>query len=137
MGNNRTLIAIVDDEEPVRVALRRLLRSASLDVETFSSGTEFIESLNSRYPDCVILDLNMPHFNGFDVQARLAETGIRLPIVVLTGNDTSEARERAMSGGAMIFLRKPVEDERLLEAIFAAMASGPDRIPPAGSGTPV
>src|SRR5688500_20307688 len=62
------LIAIVDDEEPVRRALRRLMRSAGLDVETFAGGTEVIQSLARRAPDCVVLDLPMPCMTGFDVQ---------------------------------------------------------------------
>jgi FixJ family two-component response regulator len=118
----RTLIAVVDDEEPVRIALRRLLRSAGVDVETFPSGAEFLESLKAHLPDCVVLDLNMAHMNGFAVQTRLAEAGIRLPVVVLTGHDTPEARERALSGGAACYLRKPADDQKLLDAIADAIA---------------
>ena len=69
MSKPRLLIAVVDDEEAVRTALRRLLRSASLDVETFSSGAEFLESVKEHQPDCVVLDLHMPQVSGFAVQA--------------------------------------------------------------------
>ena len=122
MSKPRLLIAVVDDEEAVRTALRRLLRSASLDVETFSSGAEFLESVKEHQPDCVVLDLHMPQVNGFAVQARLAEVGSRVPIVIITGHDSSESRERALAGGAAAYLRKPVDDRALLEAIQQAVS---------------
>jgi len=117
----RLLIAVVDDEESVRIAIRRLLRSANMNAETFSSGAEFLESVKGRLPDCVVLDLHMPQVNGFAVQARLEETGSRVPVVVITGHDTPENRERALAGGAAAYLRKPVDDEALLEAIQQAV----------------
>ena len=126
MNNIRLLVAVVDDEVAVRIALRRLLRSANFSVEMFSSGAEFLESLKEHQPDCVVLDLHMPQVGGFDVQARLAEAGIRLPTVVITGHDTDEARERALAGGAAAYLRKPVDDQALLDAITLAVRSGSD-----------
>jgi FixJ family two-component response regulator len=123
VNKSRLLVAVVDDEEAVRIALRRLLRSAGLDVETFSSGAEFLESMKGHQPDCVVLDLHMPQLGGFAVQARLAEAGIRLPMVVITGHDTDEARARALAGGAAAYLRKPVDDQALLAAIETAQAT--------------
>jgi len=123
VNKSRLLVAVVDDEEAVRIALRRLLRSAGLDVETFSSGAEFLESMKGHQPDCVVLDLHMPQLGGFAVQARLAEAGIRLPTVVITGHDTDEARARALAGGAAAYLRKPVDDQALLAAIETAKAA--------------
>ena len=120
----RPLIAIMDDEEAIRKALTRLLRSAGLDVETFPSGAEFFESLKTHRPDCVVLDLHMPRINGFTVQARLAEAGRRLPMVVITGHDSPESHERALAGGASVYLRKPVDDQTLLDAIKTAIAEG-------------
>jgi FixJ family two-component response regulator len=117
------MIAIVDDEESVRIALRRLLRSACLDAETFPSGVEFLESLKTHQPDCIVLDLHMPLVDGFGVQARLKEEGFLFPIVIITGHDSSEIRERALAGGASAFLGKPVDDQALLDAIAAAIAS--------------
>ena len=122
MSTPRLLIAVVDDEEAVRTALRRLLRSASLDVETFSSGAEFLESVKEHQPDCVVLDLHMPQVSGFAVQTRLAESGIRLPTVVITGYDAEVTRERALAGGAAAYLRKPVDGQALLDAIAAAVS---------------
>jgi len=116
-------IAIVDDEEPVRKALMRLMRSVGLSAETFASGPEFLKSLDTRLPDCVVLDLHMPHMNGFHVQAQLAREYAALPVIIFTGHDLPQARERAMAGGASAFLRKPVLDRTLLDAISAATAS--------------
>jgi FixJ family two-component response regulator len=117
------LIAIVDDEEPVRKALMRLMRSVGLSAETFASGPEFLKSLDTRLPDCVVLDLHMPQMNGFNVQAHLARKYAALPVIIVTGHDLPNARERAMGGGASAFLRKPVLDRTLLGAISAATSS--------------
>jgi FixJ family two-component response regulator len=117
----RPLIAVVDDEEPVRIALRRLLRSAGLDVETFPSGVEFLESLPTRRPDCVVLDLHMPLMDGFAVQARLAKSSAPVPVVIITGHDSTETRDRALAGRPVAYLRKPVNDQTLLDAIELAL----------------
>ncbi len=116
-------IAVVDDEEPVRKALMRLMRSAGLNVETFGSGAEFLKSVDIRLPDCAVLDLHMPQMDGFSVQASLARKCAALPVIILTGHDLPNARERAMQGGASAFLRKPVPDRTLLDAISAATTS--------------
>jgi FixJ family two-component response regulator len=117
------LIAVVDDEEPVRKALMRLMRSAGLNAETFGSGAEFLKSLDTRLPDCVVLDLHMPRMDGFKVQAHLARKRAALPVIIITGHDLPRARERALEGGASAFLRKPVLDRILLDAISAATTS--------------
>ena len=119
----RPLIAVVDDEQPVRKALMRLMCSAGLNVETFGSGAEFLQSIDTRMPDCVVLDLHMPQMDGFSVQASLARKCAALPVIILTGHDLPNARERAVQGGASAFLRKPVLDSTLLDAISAATTS--------------
>ena len=119
----RLFIAVVDDEEPVRKALMRLMRSVGLSVETFGSGAAFLESIDTRLPDCVVLDLRMPQMDGFSVQASLARKCAALPVIILTGHDLPQDRERAMQGGASAFLRKPVLDRTLLDAISAATSS--------------
>ena len=96
------------------------MRSASLSVETFGSGAEFLQSLETRLPDCVVLDLCMPDMNGFDVQADLARKYAALPVIIITGHDLPTNRDRAMAGGASAFLRKPVHERTLLDAISAA-----------------
>jgi FixJ family two-component response regulator len=110
----------VDDEESIRKALTRLLSSAGLDVETFPSGLEFLDFLKDHRPDCVLLDLHMPVMDGFDVLGRLDRAGLRLPIIITTGHDSSEARERAMAARPSAYLRKPVDDRTLLDAIELA-----------------
>ena len=127
MIKTRSLIAIVDDEEPIRKALSRLLRSAGMDVKTFPSGVEFLESLASQRPDCVVLDLHMPVVNGFDVQARLTESGVTVPVVIITGHDSDETRDRALSGFPVAYLRKPVNDQALLDAIELALRHNPQK----------
>jgi FixJ family two-component response regulator len=126
----RSLIAIVDDEAHIRKALRRLLVSAGLDVETFSSGVDFLNSLRTHRPDCVVLDLHMPLMSGFAVQARLAETGGRIPVIIITGHDSPETRDQALVGQPAAYLAKPVNDQDLLDAIELAL--GGNKPPLAG-----
>ena len=123
MTKTQPHVAVVDNEEPIRKALMRLLRSAGLSVETFGSGSEFLQSLDTRLPDCVVLDLHMPQMNGFSVQAHLARKCAELPVIIVTGQDLPNARERTIQGGASAFLRKPVLDRTLLGAISAATSS--------------
>jgi FixJ family two-component response regulator len=122
MSKNRPLIAVVDDEKSICVALKRLIRSAGMDVETYPSGEEFLTAVQTRQPDCVVLDLHMPNVNGFEVQSRLAQLGMHLPVVVITGHDTPESRARALAGHAVAYLLKPVDERTLLDAIAAAVA---------------
>jgi len=122
MNNDSPLVAIVDDDLDVRRALRRLIGSAGFAVETFASGAEFLQSLENHEPACVVLDLHMPELSGFDVQTQVAQTHAGVPVVIVTGHDTPEARSRSLGGGAVAYLCKPVDDETLLAAINAAIA---------------
>jgi FixJ family two-component response regulator len=121
MGRDARLLAVVDDDDDVRVALRRLVSSAGFEVETYASGAEFLRSVDDHQPDCVVLDLHMPEMSGFDVQGALALGHGGVPVVIITGHDTPEARSRAMRLGAKAYLCKPVDDEALLSAIGAAI----------------
>jgi len=123
--NTHPRVAVVDDKEPVRKALMRLMRSAGLSVETFGSGAEFLQSLETRVPSCVVLDLHMPNMNGLNVQAHLARKYAALPVIIVTGHDLPTTRERAMARGASAFLRKPVHERTLLDAISAATSCAP------------
>jgi FixJ family two-component response regulator len=120
MSQEGLLVAVVDDEEPIRKALSRLLRLAGLKVETFASGAEFLESLRNHAPDCVILDLHMPEIDGFEVESQLAQSAFRIPVLVITGRDASKDRERILERGVAAFLEKPLDSETLLAAITAA-----------------
>jgi FixJ family two-component response regulator len=121
MAKGAPLLAVVDDDADVRVALTRLVSSAGFAVETFASGAEFLHSVLDHEPDCVVLDLHMPEMSGFDVQSALAGGHAAVPVVVITGHDTPESRARAMRLGAKDYLCKPVNDEALLAAIGTAI----------------
>ena len=122
MQSEPCFVAVVDDEESVRKALGRLIRSAGFAVETFGSAVEFMQSLQRQRPDCVVLDLRMPVVGGSEVQSALARSGAALPVIIITGDDEPESRERALRLGACAYLRKPVDDAALIEAIQGAIA---------------
>jgi FixJ family two-component response regulator len=115
------LVAVVDDDAEVRVALMRLLSSAGFATESFESGAEFVRSIGEEAPGCVVLDLQMPGLSGFEVQQQLLERHLEVPVIVITGYDTAEARKRALGLGAKAYLSKPVDGEALLLAIGEAL----------------
>jgi FixJ family two-component response regulator len=117
------LIVVIDDEQSICRALKRLILSAGMEVEAFTSGADLFEFLKTKSPDCLVLDLHMPVMSGFDVQARLAHSGSKLPVITITGHDTPESQQRVMDLGAAAYLRKPVSDRILLEAIKSAIGS--------------
>jgi FixJ family two-component response regulator len=121
MPTDASFIAVVDDEESVLKALERLLRAEGFSVETFSSGADFLRSMQRHRPHCVVLDLHMPQLSGFQVQQALGQIDPRLPVVIITGDDVPGSRARALGQGAKAFLRKPVDDAILLDAIYAAI----------------
>ncbi|HKY02589.1 MAG TPA: response regulator [Burkholderiales bacterium] len=119
------LIAVVDDEAAVRKALKRLLSSSDLEAETFESGQAFIDSLSNHRPDCIVLDLHMPHLNGLDVLKQVSIRGLRLPVVVLTAHDEPGARAQCLAAGATSYFCKPLDDQTLLTAIDTALKAAP------------
>jgi FixJ family two-component response regulator len=121
MAPVRPLIALVDDEESVRRALARMLRASQFDVDVFASGQEFLDSLRTRLPDCVILDFQMPGLTGRDVQRQLTVANIRLPIIVVTAHDQPALREQCLADGAVAYVAKPLQRERLVGLINDAM----------------
>ena len=116
-------IAVVDDEEPVRKALKRLLRAAGLEAEGYASGKEFLAA--ERRPDCVVLDLHMPVMSGQALLQQIRRMSTRLPVVVITAHDTAETRDECLAAGAAAYLRKPLDDRLLLNAISVALAKPP------------
>jgi FixJ family two-component response regulator len=116
----RSLIAIVDDEESVRRALARLLRTSSYDVSVYARGEEFLDSLRTVRPDCVLLDFQMPGLSGRDVLRELARARVKLPIIVVTAHDQPSLREACLAEGATAYLSKPLRREELIAAISAA-----------------
>ena len=99
----------------------RLLRSAGMQVQGFASGAEFLDSLASRTPDCVVLDLHMPGLTGFEVQACLARRWPQLPVIVVTGHHSAATEARVRAGGTVAYLRKPIDEQQLFDAIARAM----------------
>jgi FixJ family two-component response regulator len=114
----------VDDECSVCRALERLLRSAGFDVATFSDGAAFLEYAEASPPACVILDLHMPHTSGFEVMTRLRERSSGIAVVTITGHDTAETDRRVMKAGAVAYLRKPVDEQTLIDAVIVAIEKG-------------
>jgi FixJ family two-component response regulator len=112
-------VAIVDDEEPVRKALKRLLRASGLEAETYASGKDFLEASALRPPDCVVLDLHMPGMSGLQVLRELRSAKTPLPAVVITAYDEPASREQCLAAGAAAYLRKPLDERLLLNAISA------------------
>lgn len=126
MTKSRYRVAVVDDDESVRRALQRLLRTADLDADTFGSAHDFLASLpHATLPDCLVLDLQMPGISGLDLQRHVTGAGLRVPIVVITGHDQPGMQARCMAAGAKAYLRKPLEAGTLLAAIEAAIDRAP------------
>jgi FixJ family two-component response regulator len=119
-------IAIVDDDQSAREGLSSLIRSVGLRVETFASAQEFLSRSGAEPPSCLVLDLQMPGLSGLDLQKQMAEAGMEIPIVFLTGHGDIPASVRAMKAGAVEFLTKPFEEQELLRAIEEAI--GRDRL---------
>jgi FixJ family two-component response regulator len=117
------LIAVVDDESPVRTMLRRLLRLADYEVSTFTCGEDFLISLGTRLPACAILDVHMPGLSGFDVQASLLAGGVGVPVVFITASDDTALDRLASELSAVSLLRKPFSNAELLKAVGLALGS--------------
>ncbi len=124
MADTRPLIAIVDDEQSVRVALRRLCSAYGMSTRTFASAEEMLASLDDRRPDCLVLDAHMPGIGGLGAQTWLRERGITIPAVVITGRDDTELRDRSIAGGACAYLCKPIDADILIGAIERAVGAG-------------
>jgi FixJ family two-component response regulator len=114
-------VFIVDDDPAVLKSLARLLRSARLDVATFSSPREFLERHDPSASGCLVLDVAMPGLNGLELQEALTTKGSELPIIFLTGHGDIPMSVQAMKRGALDFLTKPVNDEDLLQAVHVAI----------------
>ena len=126
MQGNR-LVHVVDDEDPIRRSLDFLLRTAGFTVEKWADGEAFLKSADRTAPACVLLDVRMPGMDGLQVQAEMAASGLNLPVIVLTGHGDIATAVRAMQAGAVDFLEKPFERERLLQALELGFSRLADR----------
>jgi FixJ family two-component response regulator len=111
------IVFVIDDDESVREALKSLIRSVGLKIETFASAQEFLQTPRPDVPACLILDVRMPGLSGMDLQRELAEANINIPIIFITGHGDIPMSVRAMKAGAVEFLTKPFRDQDLLDAI--------------------
>jgi FixJ family two-component response regulator len=115
------IILVVDDDVSVREALGGLIRSAGLRVETFATAEEFLAHPPPDAPGCLVLDIRLPDLSGLDLQKRLAEINLEIPIVFITGHGDVPTSVQAMKAGALEFLTKPFADRDLLDAIQQAI----------------
>jgi len=115
------MVFIVDDDESVRKALKRLIKSVGLNVETFATAQEFLSRERYEGPVCLVLDVRMPGLSGLDLQHELTKADFTLPIIFITGHGNVPMSVRAMKAGAVDFLEKPFEDQVLLDLIQHAI----------------
>jgi FixJ family two-component response regulator len=114
-------VFIVDDDESMREALRSLLRSVKIRVETFGSAADLLRSKLPDVASCLVLDVRLPGLSGLDFQAELAKANIRIPIIFMTGHGDIPMSVQAMKAGAVDFLTKPFRDQDMLDAVAAAL----------------
>ena len=120
-----TLVAVLDDEPEMRKAFRRLLIGQKYAVEEYACAVDFLLSLESHQPACLLLDLQMPGFNGFNVLEAFQSRHIPVPVVVVTAHDEPGTAEKVAALGACAFLKKPVAKNILLLAIQTAINRSP------------
>ena len=115
------LVFVVDDDAPLRESLADLLRSIGLRVETFATAQEFLQTKRADVPSCLVLDVRLKGLSGLDLQKRLVDGDVDIPIIFITGHGDIPMAVQAMKAGAVEFLRKPFRDQDLLDAIQQAL----------------
>ena len=116
------LISIVDDDESVREAMKRLIQAVGLSAEAFASAEDFLVSNDTGDTACLILDLRLPGKSGLELQSYLLASGHRVPIIFISADGEGEDRARALDAGAIDFLQKPFSEAELFDAINSALA---------------
>ncbi len=114
-------VFVVDDDAGVRASIQGLLKSAKLRCASFETAEEFLRNKPPDGPSCLVLDVSLPGVNGLDLQRELADAGVRIPIIFITGHGDIPMSVKAMKSGAVEFLTKPFQDEDLLDAIRQAL----------------
>jgi len=114
-------VFVIDDDAAIRESIQGLLKSVGLRSETFGTAAEFLRNKRSEGPSCLVLDVSLPGVNGLDFQSQLANAGIQIPIIFVTGHGDIPMTVKAMKSGAVEFLTKPFDDEQLLNAIHQAL----------------
>ena len=121
------IVLVVDDDPLVRSSLDSLFRSVDFAVRNFGSAQELLEAPLPETPCCLVVDVRMPHMGGFECRDRLAERGVDLPVIFLTGHGDIPMSVKAMKGGAVDFLTKPFRDQDMLDAVNAGLARAAER----------
>lgn len=121
------IVFVVEDDPVVRHSLALLLGTLELEVRAYGTGHEFLAAVPPDAPGCVVLDLRMPGLSGIEVQARMAERGLHLPVIFVTGHGDVPLAVEAMRGGAVDFLQKPFDGEALLQRVREALAANRSR----------
>ncbi len=122
MMDSEPIVFVVDDDASVREAVKKLISSVGLRVETFGSTREFLDGKRPDSPACLVLDVRLPDASGLELQHDLAEAGVQIPIIFITGHADVPMTVRAMKAGAVEFLTKPFRGQELLDAIQVAIA---------------
>ena len=120
MPQKSDTVYVVDDDESIRRALKRLLRSAGYHAVTFESAEDFMDSAPEGGEGCLILDIRLPGMTGLDLQEKLSASGAKYSVIFMTAHDNPEWRQRAKNAGAVAYLRKPFDEQSLLNAIDLA-----------------
>ena len=117
------MIYVVDDDDSVRQATARLMKSAGLPVEMFASAEAFLQSVHPTTSDCLLLDIKLPGMSGLDLQRQLKQTGSKAPVIFLTAFDDGMNMNEACKIGAAGYFHKPFDDQALLDTINFAMVN--------------
>jgi len=117
-------VHVIDDDAAVRDSLQFLLESAGLTVRSYDSAAAFIDQVGAHNRGCVLTDVRMPGFDGITLLRRLTELGVGLPVIVMTGHADVPLAVQALKEGALDFIEKPFDDDRLLHAVQAALEAG-------------
>jgi FixJ family two-component response regulator len=120
MAEAKFVVFVVDDDESVRASLKLLIESSGYHVVTFKSAEEFLDSSFVESPCCLVLDIRLPGMSGFNLQEHLVKSQSRIPVIFMTGHDRYQMEDEAMRLGAIAYLRKPFDEQCLLDAIQLA-----------------
>ena len=118
--SDKPLVYVVDDDEAIRRSISFLLKTGGYAVKVYASGTEFLAEAGRLERGCVLLDVRMPDIDGMEVQQRLRESGVLLPVIIMTGHGDIDMAVRAMKSGASDFIEKPFERGLLFDALESA-----------------
>jgi FixJ family two-component response regulator len=126
-SSDKPTVLIIDDDSRMRAAMQRLLKTVGLHSESFATAQDFLQHKLTDGPSCLVLDVRLPGMSGLDLQGKLNEAGIEIPIIFITGHGDIPMTVKAMKSGAVEFLTKPFRDQDLIDAIQQALKSNVER----------